>query len=261
MLPLFLFGLLFCVGAVVGSFLAHLVHSIVHEKSAKLWGRSCCDHCNKLLSTVELIPIVGFLVRRGMCPSCKKRINRMYPFIELATAFLFAISSLYFSSSPFVEAPYIPLLFFAFLSIVIYTSATDILLKAFSIRPLIVGTILSLITCVAIGYPTAWQDSLIAIGAGLLFFAVVAGIGFLWKRSMVIGEGDFYLIAFLWSTLGIEKSIIALYIAILSGAIIGALLLAWKKGHIMAFAPFLSLGWFIAYFHGHALVEMYFSLF
>lgn len=262
MLTFLFFGLFFCLGAIVGSFLAHLIHSLVSGKTFKLWGRSSCDHCNKLLSTVELIPILGFLFKKGICPGCKKRINKLYPFVELSTALLFGIASLYFmNSSVFFDTPYVPVLFFIFLAIVLYTSATDLLIKAFSIRPLIAGIVLSVVSCVFLNYPTNWLDSISALGIGLGFFALIALFGYLWKKTTVIGEGDFYLIAFLCSTLGVANSIIALYIAILLGAIIGGIILVYNKARILAFAPFLSIGWFIAYFHGKELINVYLSFF
>lgn len=260
MLIYLFFGIFFLLGALIGSFIAHVVHSVVLEKPLKLWARSSCDHCNRQLSPLDLVPVISYLSNKGVCPSCEKKISPLYPLVEAATALLFGISSLYFTNtSLWIDHPEQIIIFFLFLSVGIYTSATDVLIKAFSIRPIVASIIVSVLSCFFLTYPTTWQDSILATFLGVGFLGLLFVVGHLWKKTTVIGEGDLYLIAFLNSTLGVQGSIVSLYIAILLGAIVGGVLLVYKKRNVIAFAPFLCIGWYIAYFHSEQIIGTYLS--
>ena len=65
------------------------------NKSKKLSivsGRSMCPRCNHELSTLDLIPVVSWVLLKGKCRYCGVPISAQYPFVEMLTAFLFAIS-------------------------------------------------------------------------------------------------------------------------------------------------------------------------
>jgi leader peptidase (prepilin peptidase)/N-methyltransferase len=55
--------------------------------------RSHCRHCNHTLAWWENIPLVGWLVLRGRCRSCRSSIGWRYPLVELAVGALWAISA------------------------------------------------------------------------------------------------------------------------------------------------------------------------
>lgn len=55
-------------------------------------GRSMCPHCEHELATIDLLPIVSWVLLRGKCRYCKKAISVQYPIVELVTAFIFVIS-------------------------------------------------------------------------------------------------------------------------------------------------------------------------
>jgi len=46
--------------------------------------------CQSKLYWYELIPLFSFLALRGRCRTCKTKISIQYPFVELATGFIFA---------------------------------------------------------------------------------------------------------------------------------------------------------------------------
>ncbi|MGY3581882.1 leader peptidase (prepilin peptidase)/N-methyltransferase [Bradyrhizobium sp. USDA 4341] len=52
---------------------------------------SRCDACRRPLDTLSIVPVIGFLVRRGRCPCASVRVSPVYPLIEGVTA---AISGL-----------------------------------------------------------------------------------------------------------------------------------------------------------------------
>jgi len=51
-----------------------------------------CPYCEHTLSAVDLIPVLSWLLLRGKCRYCHRRISLQYPLIELLTASLFVLS-------------------------------------------------------------------------------------------------------------------------------------------------------------------------
>lgn len=75
------------VGAIIGSFLATIVSRWPRGQSV-VTGRSCCDGCGRSLNVLDLVPLVGWLIRRGKCQACGVRIDPTHPLIELGCALI-----------------------------------------------------------------------------------------------------------------------------------------------------------------------------
>ena len=73
-------------GLVAGSFIATLV--LRWGAGQSIFGRSHCDGCGRTLNAIDLIPLVGWLVRRGRCPACGGAINPLHLRVELASALI-----------------------------------------------------------------------------------------------------------------------------------------------------------------------------
>jgi prepilin signal peptidase PulO-like enzyme (type II secretory pathway) len=86
----FLITLSFLWGAMTGSFLNMAVYRVKRRMSIIKPCRSFCDHCGKTISIIDLLPIVGFIIRKGKTSCCGQRINGIYPVVELVIGFLFA---------------------------------------------------------------------------------------------------------------------------------------------------------------------------
>lgn len=77
----------FILGAIAGSFLS--TAAIRWPAGGQVTrGRSACDHCRRTLRVVDLIPILGFLVRRGRCATCGGAIDRRHLLMEIAAALI-----------------------------------------------------------------------------------------------------------------------------------------------------------------------------
>ena len=81
----------FTLGAIAGSFLATAAIRWPAGRQVTR-GRSECDHCHRTLGPVDLIPIAGFLIRRGRCASCGGAIDRRHLMVEIAAALIGAVS-------------------------------------------------------------------------------------------------------------------------------------------------------------------------
>jgi len=78
----------------IGSFLGLVIDRLPAGRPIH-WGRSTCDHCNRTLSPIALVPLVSFWLQRGRCRDCGTRLSLFYPLIELA-ALAVAISAAWF---------------------------------------------------------------------------------------------------------------------------------------------------------------------
>ena len=61
---------------------------------------SRCDTCRKPLDPVSLIPIFGFLFRRGRCPCSNVEVSYVYPLVEAITAALSGLIAWKFGLGP-----------------------------------------------------------------------------------------------------------------------------------------------------------------
>ncbi len=265
-LILFLFGLL------IGSFLNVVVYRETLEiknplKSFKwlppwFMGKSHCVHCHHPLSWRENIPLLSFLFLKGRCSYCQKSISWRYPVIELFTAIEFIW--LYYLIKQFVffkqlEGVYSlgVLVFWLFvfsLSFVLtYIDIKTYTLPDSLLLPAIFVGILRLF------FTGRWQFLL--AGAGLMLFYLSL---YLITSRKGIGFGDVKLGFFIGVVLGWWQWIlVATFIAFLTGAIVGVILIILKKKHMkspLPFGPFLLLGMLITKLWGDYLWSYYLSL-
>ena len=75
--------LLVLAGPFIGSFLGVVAVRLPAGRRL-LWGRSRCDHCDEVLAARDLVPLIGWLINRGRCRYCGRRVSRLYPMLELA---------------------------------------------------------------------------------------------------------------------------------------------------------------------------------
>lgn len=92
-------------GLLFGSFASVLITRLENEKITRkvvksiLRGRSYCPWCKKKLTAKNLVPLLSFLVQKGKCSNCKKKIPFFYPLLELITAGVFVFTYFYFPYS------------------------------------------------------------------------------------------------------------------------------------------------------------------
>ncbi len=82
-------GLVFVIGAIIGSFINVCVARLPFEKSI-LWPGSRCGRCFQPIRFTDNIPILGWQLLRGRCRSCGQPFSVSYSLVELFTACAFA---------------------------------------------------------------------------------------------------------------------------------------------------------------------------
>lgn len=93
----FVLSVLFILGCCLGSFLNVCIHRF--PSKIRLWDqlkalnshRSGCPRCASAIRWRDNIPLLGWLLLRGKCRSCRRSISPRYPLVELLTGILFAV--------------------------------------------------------------------------------------------------------------------------------------------------------------------------
>lgn len=253
--------LIFSIGLLVGSFLNVLADRLPKEESV-VKGRSHCEKCKKELVWFDLIPLLSFILLKGKCRYCKAKLSFYYPIVELTTGILFVLVYLFLIKESIMyqvlSIEYVWELFY-------YLFITSCLIVIF-FADLKYGIIPDKIIVPAIFATTAYlflishlsflNYFLSAVGA-CLFFLLLSLIKIKKRRGMGFGDVKF---AFLMGLiLGFPNIVISLYIAFLTGAIVGIILILWRRkkafGTTIPFGPFLVMGSLAAIFFGNFLVQ------
>jgi leader peptidase (prepilin peptidase)/N-methyltransferase len=249
-LPVFVF----CVGAMVGSFLNVCIYRLPQGLSIAA-PRSFCPGCQTPIRAYDNIPIISFLILGGKCRKCRKSISVRYPLVEALTGGL----ALGFFLKMGLTFSFFAYTCFAAALVVITFIDLDhrIIPDVISLPGIVIGFLLAL-PGVTIGF---W-DSLIgiAIGGGSLY--LVAVVYELITKREGMGGGDVKLLAMIGAWLGWKAVLFTIFFASLTGSVIGgALMMARKKDGKLAipFGPFLVFGALAYVFLGEKLIRWYLS--
>lgn len=265
-------GLIF--GIVLGSFTKVLADRSLNYKS--FWGRSFCPKCKKTLKWYNLFPLVSYIVQKGKCSFCGKKIGASYPLTEL---FLGLIVGILFSTSysrfPGLNDP-IPLSIFLadlifkvfFIVILIALALTD--LKKYFIPDRIIIpaikialVILTIITAFRVWYLYYFLsltelgklllpphsdyfqrhalDIIYPLLSGVITGGVVATFFILLimiTRGKGMGGGDVKLGGFIGFCLGFPNGVLAIMLGFIIGAVTSLLLILFGKKKFKEIIPF-----------------------
>lgn len=237
--------LIFIFGLLLGSFLNCLVYRLNETKNWRkfFFGRSYCPECKRNLCWFDNLPLFSFLFLKGKCRWCHSPIPWRYPLVELAAGILSVMVYL-FSVGSIVNLIFNLIIVYAlmgiFLSDLLYRTIPDQI-----VYPAIAIALLWLIV------NQQWLSILSGLGAALFFLLLV-----LLTRWQGMGLGDVKLAGLMGLILGFPSIIVALYLAFLTGALVGVILILTKRKRWKSeipFGPFLVLATFIALFWGEKI--------
>lgn len=239
----------FVLGLAIGSFLNVLIDRLPRGQDV-IRGRSHCDHCKKKLRWFELIPVFSYLIQGGRCLRCHRKLSFQYPLIELITAFGTVMMVSTFSSIGMLIGSL--LLFYCGLVLLVadlkYYMLPDSMIVGCAIGSLFI----------LFASPISAQQLMIRAAAGL-----AAGFLFwiIWRvtKGRGMGFGDVKLAGVIGWLFGYPGTILALYLAFLTGATVGVILMVAGKKTLKSripFGPFLILASFVTYVWHNALLTM-----
>ena len=265
-------------GAIIGSFLNVVIHRLPREESV-VFPNSRCPTCGAVISFYDNIPVLSYLILGGKCRGCRSPISARYPAVELLTACVFVAVAWHDGLS--AALPF-DLVFAAALLALIFIDAEHMILPNAITYP---GIAFAVIARLAIPYltgtlhfddlpslingalPTSpvWLVSLVGaflgalIGGGSLWL-----MGWTWEKLRgveAMGLGDVKMMFMVGAYLGWRLTILTIFVGVLSGSIIGVLLMA-RQGKrdmqmLLPFGIFLGIGAIASLFVGSQIVEMY----
>lgn len=239
------------IGAALGSFLNVVAYRLPRHQSLVRPG-SMCPGCGTAIKPYDNLPVLGWLMLRGRCRSCRQRISSRYPIVEGLTAALAVSVVLVKHTAPelvlglVLVAVLVPVALIDFDHQIIPNKIT---LPAAVAAP-VIGLALK---------PSGVPEQLIAgaAAAGFLLFFVLA-----YPRGM--GLGDVKLAGVLGLYLGASVAV-AVLAGVLAGTVVGAVVMARvgvERGRKtkLPFGPFLALGGVLALLAGPAVLHWYLHL-
>lgn len=240
--------------------------------------RSKCLFCNHQLAWHDLFPLISFTLLRGKCRYCRRNISWQYPLVEAASSVVFIVLFAqvfhYFDILDLLENNALTLgNFFSYFSL-IFIFCSLIVIFVFDLRDYIIP---DEVIYPAIAVAFLWKLGEIFAVPGAADFAALGGIlapaflagGFflflvLATKGEGMGGGDVKLGFLMGLVLGLTNVLLALFVAFVSGAVVGMLLIASKKKKMKSmipFGPFLIFGFLLSYFYGNAIIGWYWSMF
>lgn len=244
-----LIALFFMFGLVFGSFF-NVIGLRVPQKKTFVNDRSECPHCQQTLSWYELVPIVSYILQKGTCRKCNKKISILYPIMEFLTGLLFALSFIIFGFS----MELIVALFLVSLLVIIFVSDIRYMIIP---NKVLVFFIPFFVILRIIEPLNPWWSPIVGAFSGFVIIALIILVS---RGGM--GAGDMKLFFVLGIVLGIERVLMAFFLSCLIGALIGMLLLMLKRidrKQPVPFGPYIVIGTLLTYFYGDVLMNWYLS--
>jgi leader peptidase (prepilin peptidase) / N-methyltransferase len=240
------------IGALFGSFFNVVAYRLPRGESLSR-PRSRCPGCETPIKPYDNVPILSWLALRGKCRACGSRISLRYPLVEAGTALLCGLVVLAKGLDKDAVIPLVMVL------LLVPVTLIDLDHRIIPNKLMILGAVLAPALVVWLE-PDAIVEHLIAGAAagGFFLLAVLA-----YPRGM--GVGDIKLAGVLGLFLGRAVGP-AVFIALVSGTLVGALIMARKgvaegRKTAVPFGPFLALGGVVALFAGDAMIDWYLGTF
>ena len=223
----------FFFGLLIGSFLNVCIHRLPRGRSV-VKPRSHCVRCRKTIAWYDNIPLISYLLLRGKCRYCGRRISIRYPVVELITGLLF----LYFSWTLGITPMAVKMCVFS--AILVALVFTDLEKRILPDELTLGGTLVGLAFAALLPVPDITAQALLwlvginvtgrmqwltesAFGAALpaLFLYGGGWIFYKLRHKEGLGLGDVKLIAMVGSFLGLRGALVTLIVGSVSGTVIG----------------------------------------
>lgn len=231
----------FIIGLVFGSFFCCVGLRLSQgEKFTK--GRSVCDNCHHELAWYDLIPIISYIILKGRCRYCHKKISLLNPFIEVVTGILFSLSyySLGFSLELVLALCVASLAMIIFSSDLTYMIIPDEVLIFFSIVFIILEFLLKGIS-----------GGLLALLSGVslfIFMFLLMKLGNALFKKESLGGGDVKLFFVLGLVIDPFLGLVTIFLASFIALPVSLYLLYKNKEHMIPFGPFILVAFLIVFF-------------
>jgi leader peptidase (prepilin peptidase) / N-methyltransferase len=266
-------------GLIIGSFLNVVIHrtpivlmrrwqqdcreltgqaasAATHGKFNLVTPRSRCPHCGHAITTLENIPVVSYLWLRGKCSACRKPIGLRYPFVEILSAALAAVTAWHFG---FTAAGIAAIVLTWLLIALAFIDIDHQLLPDVMVLPFLWAGLLLNLSNVFTPLPHA----VIGAVAGYLSLWLVFHLFKLITGKEGMGYGDFKLFALFGAWLGWQSLPLIILLSSFMGALIGISLIVFRgrdRARPLPFGPYLAAAGWVAMLWGDEIMRQYLQL-
>lgn len=265
-------------GAIIGSFLNVVIHRVPNEESV-VFPNSRCPSCGAVIAFYDNIPILSYMALGAKCRNCKQHISIRYPGVELLTALVFVAVAWHDGIS--VRLPF-DLVFVAALLALVFIDAEHMILPNKITYP---GIVFAVVARIAIPFltrtphfddlpslingPFEGQPIWVASLGGAVIGALAGGgslwlMGWIWERVRgveAMGLGDVKMMFMVGAYLGWRLTILTIFVGVLTGSIVGVLLMARQRERnmqmLLPFGIFLGIGAIASLLFGSQIVGWY----
>jgi leader peptidase (prepilin peptidase)/N-methyltransferase len=258
-------------GLACGAVINRLAGSVTEEGGVSL-APPACVKCSAKRPPKSLIPLIGYFMAAGRCQQCGEAIPLRVPVVEAVTGILFAALYLKYGLSWSLAV----LLIYSVVLIALFITDIEhfMLPNIITYPSLLLAALVGLVVTLA-HYSLPWAlyfggSGFTAIFNNFLLCALAGGIcGALILLLVVVlsrggmGMGDVLLAGLLGLMLGFPLVFVALFLGILAGGIVAAILLISgrkKRREMLPFGPFLCLGGMVTLLWGKELLDWYLNL-
>ena len=280
-MELVLFGMLFLFGSSFGSFTSAFEYRL-KNKIDFIKKRSMCEICKQTLAWYDLIPILSFLALKGRCRHCETKVSWLEPLFETLSGATFVFSGFFVINKigPIVDLEdvfillalsiFVGVIMELFLFFALYDAKYQIIPNKVVIPAIVLSFSLILLLEIFsffyyspalfdIFYKFSFLSNFMTgLFAGLFIFLII-----LLTKGKGMGGGDLKLVVLMGFILGSYKFILAFYIAILGGSVVGVGYAIYKKkfkGLKIPFGTFLSIGSTFAFLFGEPIIDRLLSI-
>lgn len=201
-------------GLIVGSFANVVIHRLPLGESI-VFPASRCPKCRAAIRPWQNLPVISWILLGRRCASCREPISARYPAVELLHGAGFALIVWGFGPELFTL---LLLLFFTALVVLAFIDWDhQILPDAITLPGILIGIAGSLLP----GALIDWREAGLAAGLGYVAFFLVAR-GYARLRGIEgLGQGDWKLAAMMGAFLGVQRLMLAVFLASVSGTVYG----------------------------------------
>lgn len=218
----------FILGLVLGSFLNVLLFRLDREEGI-IWGRSKCPKCRSQLNWMDMIPLLSFILLKRKCRYCRERISFIYPIVEFLTGLMFAL--FYIQLGFLFNISYIfQLILIYFLIAILFFDYLYHIIPDKIVLPLALS---SLVLAVVVRRP----ELINLLISGLIFGGFFA-ILYIISKGRWVGLGDAKLSLLIGLSFGYPNSFFVVVGSIWTAALLGLILIVFKKASFRSELPF-----------------------
>lgn len=243
-------------GLIIGSFL-NVVISRLPERKSIVTPRSHCPSCKKPIKFYDNIPVISYILLGGKCRNCKGVISLRYPLIEAFTAFSFWLAYFYFGVDVYTAFAIL------FVCLLIALAVIDFTHMILPDELTLGGALIFFVYSFFNPHVTPANALIAALGSALIF----TGLYYFYlkvKKIEGLGFGDVKMMLLLGTFLGLNKLLIGVLIASLSGLVVGLFYIIFKGKNLklkLPFGTFLGIGCYASLFWGEPLLRLIQSIY